>query len=184
LEDQANLDVFHRMIWIAGRKLQEDVGRTHMLLAAFNRVIVSPRTWLRDGHSEQELQEAHEVNLAAHRAIHELRHQGWIFSLFPTGTRARPQEKATLEAMPETDSYLKHFDFLVMGRIDGCTLPVSRDRDLTHETPTLDRVCYTFGPVLRTDEWRHQAARRYATLDPKVASARAIMEDIAAIDPQ
>jgi hypothetical protein len=183
LEGQTRLDLFHRLIWISGRKLDEDVGSTRMLVQAFNRVIVTPRSWMKDDHSDQELHEAHQINIAAHRVIHELRNQGWVFALFPTATRIRPGDESTTHAIEETDSYLKNFEFMLLGRIDGCTLPVSRDRDLTREIPTLDRVRYTFGQVLRTDQWRAGAARRFAELDQRTASARAVIEDIAEINP-
>jgi len=115
--------------------------------------------------------------------MHDLRHQGWLFALFPAATRLRPHDKSTGQAIEETDSYLKNFEFMILGRIDGCTLPVSRDRDLTHETPTLDCMRYTFGRVLRTDAWRDNAAKRFAKLDQRAASAAAIIEDIDAMDP-
>jgi CDP-diacylglycerol--glycerol-3-phosphate 3-phosphatidyltransferase len=181
LQDRDRSDLFDRIIWISGRKLDEDVGPTRMLVQAFSRVIVTPRSWMKDAHSDEELHEAHQINVASHRAIHELRNQGWVFALFPTATRIRPGDESTTHAIEETDSYLKNFEFMLLGRIDGCTLPVSRDRDLTHEVPTRDRMRYTFGPVLRADEWRANATRRFAELDQRTASAQAIIEDIAAI---
>jgi len=182
LEDQSRGDLFRKIIWIAGRKLHEDAGATRVLVQGFNRVIVSPKSWMKVDHSEEELHEAHQINMAAHRAIHDLKHQGWVFAIFPAATRIRPDDKSTTLAIEETDSYLKTFEFMILCRIDGCTLPVARDRDLTHETPTLDRMRYTFGCVLRTDEWRASAARRFTKLDQRAASARAIMEEIAAVD--
>jgi hypothetical protein len=181
LQERDRSDLFDRIIWISGRKLDEDAGPTRMLVQAFNRVIVTPRSWMKDAHSDEELQEAHRINVAAHRAIHELRNQGWVFALFPTATRIRPRDESTMHAIEETDSYLKNFEFMLLGRIDGCTLPVSRDRDLTHEVPSRDRMRYTFGRVLRADEWRANAARRFAELNQRTASAQAIIEDIAAI---
>jgi len=181
LKDQAGVDLFRHIIWIAGRKLEEDVGLTKLLVQGFNRVIVTPRSWMQGDHSDDELHEAHRVNMAAHRAIHELRTQGWVFALFPGATRIRPGDESTTHAIEETDSYLKHFEFMLLGRIDGCTLPVSRDRDLTHEIPTLDRMHYTFGHVLRTNAWRTDAASRFPQFDQRTASARAIIEDIAAL---
>ena len=181
LEDQGNEQLFQRVIWIAGRKLHEDVGATPMLVQAFNQVIVSPRSWLKDGHSYAELWKAHLINIAAHRAIRKLRHQGWMFALFPAATRLRPRDPSTAQAIEETDSYLKHFEFMLLCRIEGCTLPVSREQDLTHETPTLDRMRYVFAAVQRTDAWREQAKRRFAECNRRAASAKAIVEDIAAI---
>jgi glycerol-3-phosphate O-acyltransferase len=104
LEDQASLDLFHRIIWIAGRKLHEDVGSTRILIQGFNRVTVTPRSWMKEDHSVEELHEAHQINIAAHRAIHGLRNKGWIFALFPTATRIRPSDESTTRAIEETDS--------------------------------------------------------------------------------
>jgi glycerol-3-phosphate O-acyltransferase len=181
LEDQGSADVVQRLIWISGRKLDEDVGLTKLLVQGVNRTVVTPRSWMQQDHSDQERRDALEVNVAAHRAIHELRHQGWIFALFPSATRIRPRDTSTTKAIEETDSYLKHFEYLLLGYMDGCTLPVTRDRDLTHEMPKADRVQYTFGKVLRSDAWRARAAARYPRLDQRSASALAVMEDIAAL---
>jgi glycerol-3-phosphate O-acyltransferase len=184
LEDGGSVDLVRRLIWISGRKLAEDVGLTKVLVQGINRVIVTPKSWMRQDHSDEEWREAHEINVAAHRAIHDLRHQGWVFAIFPSATRIRQHDASTGQAIEETDSYLKHFEYMLLGCIDGCTLPVTRDRDLTHETPKLDRMRYTFGAVLRTDDWRAGAASRYPSLDQRSASARAIMEDIAALGSQ
>ena len=181
LADQGVAELFQRIIWIAGRKLNEDAGSTRMLVQAFNRVVVTPRSWMKDDHSPEELHAAHQINIAAHRAIRELRREGWVFALFPTATRVRPGDESTTHAIEETDSYLKHFEFMLLGRINGCTLPVSRDQDLTHEIPVRDRMVYTFGEVCRTDEWRANAAKRFGGLDQRDASARAIIEDIEAV---
>ena len=178
LQDQSKPDLFQKIIWIAGRKLQEDQGMTGTLVQAFNRVFVTPRSWWRANHSQDELHEANLINISAHRVIHDLRHQGWVFALFPTGTRIRPGNVSTTRAIPETDGYLKSFEFMMLGNIEGCTLPVSRNQDLTRETPQLDRLSFTFGEVVSTNSWRSHAAERFPELDQRTASARAIMEDI------
>ncbi len=185
LQDHSNSELFHKIIWIAGRKLQEDRGLTGILVQGFNRIIVTPPSWSEQQHTPAELEEARLINLAAHRIIHELREQGWVFALFPTGTRIRPGDKATTQAIPETDGYLKTFDQMVLANIEGCTLPVARDQDLTREIPKLDRICYTFGPVQTTEAWRATAANRFPQLDQRSASARAIMDDISKLaDPK
>ena len=88
LEDRKSPDLFHRIIWIAGRKLQEDVGATRLLAQGINRVIVTPKSWMTGEHSDDEWHEAHQINIAAQRAIHDLRHRGWVFAIFPTATRS------------------------------------------------------------------------------------------------
>ena len=178
LNDRLQGDLFDRIIWIAGRKLEEDVGMTSVLVQSFNRVIVTPHGWFRGAHSERRVREARCINIAAKRSISRMRHKGWVFALFPAGTRTRPNDRSTEEAIAETDSYLKLFDYLVLGRIDGCTMPVAMDQDLTHETPMLDRVTIVLGPVERTSQFRLDAAARYKELNHRAATAEAIIQSI------
>ncbi len=178
LHDVDRQDLFDKIIWVAGRKLQEDPGLTGLLFQAFNRVIVTPRSWNMVEHTDAERREGNLINIAAHRVIHELRDRGWMFALFPTGTRMRPGDKSTMQAIPEIDSFIKSFEFLTPGHMEGCTMPVTREQDLTHETPRLNRVCFTFGQVVETKVWRCRAQQRFPRLTQRQASAQAIMEDI------
>ncbi len=153
-------------------------------MRCFNRVVVTPHSWFEKQRSEQEEHDARLVNFAAERAVIQLREQGWMFALFPAGTRARPGDDSSRQAIDETDSYLRLFDYLVLAHISGCTLPPSKRRDLAHETPRLDRMIYTFGPLQQTATLRGAAAARFPELDQRAACARAIMEDIEALAPQ
>ena len=183
LEDQSDPQLFDRIIWIAGRKLEEDVGMTSVLVQSVNRVVVSPSTWFTDDRSEEELRQGRLVNVAAERAVAGLRDQGWVFALFPAGTRTRLDDPSTRKAIEQVQGYLHLFDHLLLGNIDGCTMPVSRDHDLTHESPQLDRIIFTFGPVRRSREWISEAASRYPDLDPRAALAQAITTDMEALSP-
>ena len=157
---------------------------TSLLADCFNRVIVTPNSWFAEQHSAKQIHEGRCLNIAADRAIAELRCQGWVFALFPSGTRERPGDESTTHAIDQTDSFLRLFEYLVLCNIDGCTLPVTKDRNLTHETPRLDRMIVTFGPVHRTDQWRSEALARYDACDQRIASARAIQEDIETLAPR
>jgi glycerol-3-phosphate O-acyltransferase len=181
LSDQAAIEVFHRTIWVSGRKLAEDAGLTSLMLQAFNRVILTPHSWFAAHEDDAEQAEAHRINMAAKRTMLKLRRQGWVFALFPSGTRERPDDPASRQAIEETDSYLKFFDYFVLGHIAGCTLPVSRDDNLTHETPCLDRVVFTFSTVMPTDQWRADAQRQHPHLSQRAASALQIMSEITAL---
>lgn len=178
LTDHGEARLFDSLIWIAGRTLDEDTDVTRMLVQCFNRVVVTPHRWFHSGRTEAEVHEAKTINLAAERALARLRHQGWVCALFPAGTRARPDDASTKQAIAETDSYLRMFDYLLLCHIDGCTLPVSRSQDFAHEVPKLDRVVFTFGSVRPTDQWRAEMAAKYPELDQREASARGISEEI------
>ena len=95
LEDQNRLELFHRLVWIAGRKLHEDDRVTQVFAQAYNQVIVTPHSWLSDEHTEADCHAAQQINMASLRTVHDLRQQGWVFALFPTGTRERPDDPST-----------------------------------------------------------------------------------------
>ena len=172
--DQHDPDLFNRIIWIAGRKLSEDSELTQILIQSCNRLVLTPPSWFNEEHTEHEIHEAHQVNHAAQREMRRLRTEGFIFGLFPTGTRSRMEDNASQSVIPELDTYLRLFDYLVIGTIEGCTLPVSRKDDYLHESPQLDRVVYSFGPVHLTDDWRAQAQSERPSLDQRDATAKAM----------
>jgi hypothetical protein len=183
LLDQGDSAVFHQIIWVAGRKLSEDCRWTSMVVRCFHSLTLTPHSWFATPHGDKEVREARMLNFAALRALLRLRHKGWIFGLFPAGTRLRPGRESTAQAIEETDTYVKAFDYMVLGHIHGCTLPVSKNHDLVHEIPQLDRMIYSFGPVLRTKEWRARVVERFPQLRQREASARAMMADIEALGP-
>ncbi len=178
LEDHSDPSLFDRIIWISGRKLEEDVGMTSPLVQSVNRVVVTPNTWFASERSEKEQRQGRLVNLAAERAVAKLRDQGWVFALFPAGTRTRLDDPSTRKAIEQVHGYLDLFDYLLLGHIRGCTMPVSRDHDLSHESPQLDKVVFSFGPVRRTKDWVGEAATRFPDLDSRAASARALTDEI------
>lgn len=178
LVDHADPEVFQQIVWIASRKLNEDSSVTHMGAECFNRVVLTPPSLLRRVQSPEDLRAARQINHAAMRAIFAMRHQGWIFGLFPGGTRIRTHDLATARPIEETDSYLKRFEFMLLCHIEGCTLPVTRDYNMAHEEPRLDRVVYFFGPVQRTERWRAQAQTRFPKVEEAAASAWALAEDL------
>ena len=184
LEDHAESGLFQQIIWIAGRKLEEDIGMTGLLVQCVNRVIVTPHSWFALPHADEDMHAARRINIAAERALAKLRHEGWVFALFPTGTRIRPDDESTKQAIQQTDSFLRKFDYLMLCNIDGCTMPVTMDRDLTHETPQLARMIYTFGPVQRSEDWRANAAARFPEVEQRLATVRAIKEDIERLAPE
>lgn len=184
LEDFGEPELFKSIIWISGRKLEEDVGLTSTLVQCVNRVIVTPHSWFSNRRSDHEIHVARSINIAAERAVANLKNQGWVFALFPAGTRIRTDDPTTQQAIEETDSYLRGFDYLCLGNIDGCTMPVTKGHDMTHETPKLDRMLYTFGAVTRTDQWRVEATRRFPELEAREATSRAMTQGISALSPQ
>ncbi|HPH02927.1 MAG TPA: 1-acyl-sn-glycerol-3-phosphate acyltransferase, partial [Spirochaetota bacterium] len=91
--------LFDRIVFIAGRKLNEESAVVKLFTEMFTRIVISPKTFeddLPDGDEGERLKaEAQAINMAAYRKIRELKKAGRIFLVYPTGTRFRPWEPST-----------------------------------------------------------------------------------------
>lgn len=153
------LDCFDRMIFIAGRKLNEDSKVVKMLTEMFNRVILSPKSYL-DSLTPEEADKrktAKKINIAAQRKLRQLRREGHIVLLYPTGTRTRSDIPETARALEETGAYLRMFDNLCFMNVSGNTLPPSLSNQLATEFPHYDVVKFIVGPVIKTETWLQSA---------------------------
>ena len=54
---------------MAGRKLLEDGGATPLIANCFNHVVITPKSWLAGDHTQEEIREAHRLNVAAQPTI-------------------------------------------------------------------------------------------------------------------
>lgn len=182
---QEALDIFDRIIFIAGRKLNEDVPETKMLTEMFNRVVLSPQSYLDslgpDG--DEKRKEAKHINIAAQRKIRELRKQGYILLLYPTGTRTRSDVPKTSRALKQAESYLRMFDNVCFMNVLGNTLPPMLSGDMVSEIPHTDVVKFIVGPVQKVGDWLRVANNSFekcddATIERKQWIADLIMDEI------
>ena len=157
------LDCFDRIVFVAGRKLNEDSTYMKMLAEMFSRVILCPKTYLNsiDLEEEEKRKLAKRINQVAQRTILQLRHQGYIFLLYPTGTRIRSEVPETSRALKETVAYLHRFDNLCFMNVLGNSLPPMLSNDLTSEIPHYDVVKFIVGPVQKTSEWLQTANAKF-----------------------
>lgn len=153
------LDCFDRIIFVAGRKLNEDSPFTKMLTEMFSRIVLSPKSYF-DTLSPEEAGKrtlAKQTNIAAIYKILELSNQGHILLLYPTGTRTRPDKPESARALKETATYLRMFENLCFMNVLGNTLPPVLSNNLVSEIPHNDVVKFIVGPVLKTKKWLQSA---------------------------
>ena len=159
------LDCFDKIIFVAGRKLNEDSPATKMLTEMFSRVVLSPKSYfdsLRPEEAEKKTL-AKQTNIAAIYKILELSNQGHILLLYPTGTRTRPDKPETSRALKETATYLRMFENLCFMNVSGNTLPPVLSNNLVSEIPHYDVVKFIVGPVLKTKEWLQSCTDQFDT---------------------
>jgi 1-acyl-sn-glycerol-3-phosphate acyltransferase len=151
--------ILDKLIYIAGRKLNESSEFINMFAEKYSRLVIVPRREFppeRPEPTAAELaareafeKEARRINWAAFRAMEKLKREGHIFVLFPTGGRIKPHEHN--QPVRETTSYLRTFDTAYLISMDGNTLPpLERMED---ERPIQNRVLFRIGPPLETREF-------------------------------
>ena len=149
-------DFLPRLVYIAGRKLNESSDLVNMFSEKYSRLVIVPRRDLPDskpGETEEEaeareayVQQAARINRAAFREMIRLKKAGKVFVLFPMGGRLKPG--ADNIPVRETTSYLKTFDVAYLVSMDGNTLhPRPKMED---ERPNQDTIVFRVGRALDT----------------------------------
>ena len=148
------LEILERLVYVAGRKLNESSDFIKMFSEKYSRLIIVPRRDYpkpnanetpekTDARSEFE-KEAGRINRAAFRELLRLKKAGHIFVLFPLGGRLKPD--ADNVPVKESTSYVRTFDAAYLVSMDGNTLPpLPRMED---ERPVQAKVVFRVGPPL------------------------------------
>ena len=176
-DDPRYAEVLKRLIYIAGRKLNESSDLVKMFSEKYSRLVIVPRREfprVHPGESEAEISErkvveqtAARINRAAFRQMIKLKKAGHIFVLYPLGGRLKPG--ADNVPVRETASYLSGFDTAYPISMEGNTLPP--EERMEDERPIYDKVVFRVGapvdckPFLAAEKKRFgeaQAAGRLA----------------------
>ncbi|HBB41645.1 MAG: hypothetical protein COW73_05495 [Nitrospirae bacterium CG18_big_fil_WC_8_21_14_2_50_70_55] len=147
--------ILDRLIYIAGRKLNEESEVVKMYTEIFSRIVIVPRRELlgpshAEGAAERGARLAEEhtaatINRAAFRRMAQLKRNGHIFCLFPLG--GRPKGELDNVPVKETTSYLKAFDLAYPIAMVGNPLPATAG-PMELEVPIQDRVVFRVGAPL------------------------------------
>ena len=160
-------EIINRLVYIAGRKLNESSEFIKMFTEKYSRLILVPRRdYPPESPDESEADAAARaefaayatrLNRAAFRQLVRLRKAGYIFVLFPLGGRIKPG--ADNLPIRETASYLRAFDVAYLISMEGNLLP-PLDR-MEDERPEQARVLFRAGPALVCKEFLQDLRRRY-----------------------
>lgn len=152
--------IFNRIMFMAGRKLNEESPEVKMFSEIYTRIVITPKSStdnLPEGEEKERiLREAQAINLAAHRVLKEKTAEGRILLVYPTGTRYRPWSPETGRGLREAEGYLRVFDHFCVGATLGNLMPPMQDTRMHIEYPREDRVVMRFSPVISTREFRER----------------------------
>ena len=151
-----------RLVAMAGIKLSEENDMISMMNTAYDRITVYPGRSLQAITDpeilELETKKARAINIASMRMMEELRANGRVVVVFPTGTRYRPGKPETKKAIREIDSYIKTSDYLLLLSINGNCLEVSTGGDMTADVVKKDTIILQASEVIDCKKFREEIA--------------------------
>ncbi|MDF1664604.1 MAG: hypothetical protein P1V97_22790, partial [Planctomycetota bacterium] len=172
-------NLFDRMVFIAGRKLNEESPLSKAFCESYTRLVVSPPSYFRKHEDKpKKLAQGRAVNMAALRSARQLLRKGSLLFLFPTGTRYRPDRPETMNALPQVDGYLRMCKNFVVMNIHGNTLPPIDKRTMVDDDIRRDIIRMSVGPVTSVSDFRRDILSKEQQDDvaPRQAVANAIMD--------
>ena len=180
LLDQAGAShLFDRLVFIAGRKLNEESPLCKAFCESFTRLVVSPPSYFKKHQDNPiKLAQGRAVNMAALRSARQLLRSGSLLFLFPTGTRYRPDRPETKRALSQVDGYLRMCKNFVVMNIHGNTLPPIDKSTMVDDDIRRDVIRMSIGPVTSVANFRRGVLSRGQEpgVSPRQAVADAVMQ--------
>lgn len=178
---KAGKELADRCCAMAGIKLGEEDKYISAFAEAFSRIYIYPSRAIAGITDENiraaEMKRARAINLAAMRTMDELRNNGRVIVIFPSGTRYRPGNPETKRGVREIDSYIKTSDVMLLVSINGNCLRISENGDMTQDLIYKDEMIFTASPVLNCAEFRQEVKNsKPESKDKKQDIADKVME--------
>ena len=180
-------DISRAVVAIAGMKLSEESAAVSALASAYTRIVIYPSRSLQSLDSDKDRAEiirSNAINRAAMKALMNLKNNGRLILLFPSGTRYRAWDPSSKKGVREIDSYIKSFDYMCLVAVNGEVLHVVQG-DMMDDTVSKDVVRLSAGPVFSCTEFRDRVraeadanASDNSAEDKKQAVADAIMTEL------
>ena len=171
------------LVAIAGMKLNEDDPVVAAFAGAYTRIVIYPSRSLHGLDEEKkqiELARSNAINRAALKSLNEVKVQGKLILVFPSGTRYRPWDPSTKKGVREIDSYIRSFDYMCCVALNGEVMHIQQS-DMVNDSVSEDIVRITAGPVQSCAEFREKtrlSAEAAGIEDKKQATVDAIMAEL------
>jgi glycerol-3-phosphate O-acyltransferase len=160
-------DILDRIVFIAGRKLNEDSMFVKTYTEIFSRLVIVPNREIpqetpgespaQKSHREAVIKEASLINRAALRMMIQLKKEGRIIVLFPMGGRPKPWLKE--KGVKETTSYMKLFDYVNFIEMKGNLMPVGKKME--EESPQRDKIVFVISEPVLTKTYLEESRKLF-----------------------
>ncbi|MDR0411652.1 MAG: 1-acyl-sn-glycerol-3-phosphate acyltransferase [Treponema sp.] len=161
-KEQGGAEIADAVVAIAGMKLNEENPTVAIFTGAYTRLVIYPSRSFRHCSRREaavEVNRSVSINHAAMRKLNEIKKQGRLILVFPSGTRYRPWDPNTKKGVREIDSYIKSFDYMCLVAINGELLHV-RQGDMMDDFVSQNIVRFTVDPVVSCADFRASARKK------------------------
>lgn len=176
--------VVNSIIPMAGKKLNAESRFVLAFTEAYTRIVIYPSRDLQKLQEtpgyEEEQRLSRAINRSALREMIRAKHAGHPILVFPAGTRYRPGVPESKRGLPEIDSYIKSFDYMLLLGIAGNVLQVDPTGNMEADIPRQDVIIYNAGEVTNAKEFR-QKARRDGGFDTRASGQDAKQQVVARV---
>jgi Acyltransferase. len=164
------------LVAIAGIKLNESNPVVLAFTEAYTRLVIYPsrsieslKEKLKESPKElvAELMRSTTVNVASMRKLSEVKREGKLILVFPSGTRYRPWDPSSKKGVREIASYIKSFSKMCLVSINGNILRLNGDGGMEDDLVCEDRVIYTVGQVVDCDAFREEIKAEHSFREDK-----------------
>lgn len=153
--------IINSVIPMAGKKLNSESRFVLAFTEAYTRIVIYPSRDLQKLEEtpgyEEERRLSRAINRSALREMIRAKHAGHPILVFPAGTRYRPGVPESKRGLPEIDSYIKSFDYMILLGIAGNVLQVDPTGNMEADVPQQDVIIYNFGEVMDAKAFREKA---------------------------
>lgn len=159
--------VLDRLVFIAGRKLNEDSLMVKTFTEIFSRIVIVPNREIpaltdnetpeQKAYREAFVSEAIRINRAALRTMMRLKKEGRIIVLFPMG--GRPMPGLNEKGVKETTSYMRLFDYVHFIEMKGNLLPVGGK--MKEEVPQQDKIVFLISEPVLTENYLEESRQLF-----------------------
>lgn len=181
--------IFEKIIFIAGRKLNESSQNIKIVTEMFTRIVITPlssfKNMEKEGATKEELREAKKNNIKAQRLIAQLKKENRFLLVYPTGTRFRAWDPATGRGQKEVVSYLRSFDYFINIATVGNVMIPGRNPTMDGDIVRPDIVTMKVGSVNNSNDFIAQCKLDFKKqehcsedLDEKQFIIDQVMDDI------
>ncbi|MDR2176638.1 MAG: 1-acyl-sn-glycerol-3-phosphate acyltransferase [Treponema sp.] len=176
-------EIDRALVAIAGMKLNEENPLIATMASAYTRLVIYPSRSVESLDPEKdraEILRSNAINRAAMKTLMEIKTQGKLILVFPSGTRYRPWDPSTKRGVREIDSYIRSFDYMCCVALNGEILHVHKG-DMLEDSVSRDLVRVSAGKIRSCAEFRETAraaAEAAGIEDKKQAVVDAIMAEL------